>query len=59
VTVNELLAIVAGITAPACAFLSYLVRVLYADLKEARAENVALLRETLEALQSLEVTDED
>ena len=57
---QEFLALLAAITAPACGYLALQVRTLYGDLKAARqellaarAENIALLREVLDAIRQV------
>ncbi len=53
---SDILAVVAAIAAPACAWLAMMVRLLYSDLKSCHARYEALLRETLVTLASFEVS---
>lgn len=53
-TLQTLLAVVAGITGPACGFLGWWVRQLYADLKSSHKRYEALLREAISVFGALE-----
>ena len=52
---QDVLAVVAAIAGPSCAWLAWLVRLLYADLKACHERYEALLRETLTTLASLDL----
>ena len=56
---TDILAVVAAIAGPACAWLAWLVRLLYSDLKSCHERYEALLRETLTPLASLDLHSTD